>query len=107
GEVAGSGSRPRIASGKVRVIDREFTADARALADFEAFLKERKLKYTPEDLQANRQAIERSITEEVLRQVFGEKEARWRMLAWDPQVQKALSLVSRSELLLRDPQKFI
>ena len=43
----------------------------------------------------------------MLRQVFGEGEARRRSLAWDPQVQKALGLVSKAELLLKDPQRFI
>jgi carboxyl-terminal processing protease len=107
GEVAGSGSRPRIASQKVRIVDRNFTVDERVMADFEAFLKESKLRFTPEDLRENRVALERAITEEVLRQVFGEREARRRTLAWDPQVQKALALVPRSEVLLRDPKRFI
>jgi carboxyl-terminal processing protease len=107
GEVAGSGSRPKIASQKVRMIDRNFAVDERTMADFEAFLKESKLRFTPEDLRENRPALERSITEEVLRQVFGEREARRRTLAWDPQVQKALALVPRSEVLLKDPKRFI
>ena len=49
----------------------------------------------------------RRSTEEVLRQVFGEGEARRRSMAWDPQIQKALELVPRAELLLKDPQKFV
>ena len=45
--------------------------------------------------------------EEILRQVYGEGEARRRTLAWDPQVQKALSLVPKAEELLKEPQRFI
>ena len=33
--------------------------------------------------------------------------ARRRTVAWDPQVQKALGLVTKAELLLRDPQAFM
>jgi hypothetical protein len=40
-------------------------------------------------------------------QVFGEGEARRRSVAWDPQVQKALELVPRAEMLLRDPRTYI
>ena len=47
------------------------------------------------------------IEDEVLRQVFGEGEARRRSIAWDPQVKKALELVPKAELLLRDPRTFV
>jgi hypothetical protein len=40
-------------------------------------------------------------------QVFGEGEARRRSAAWDPQVRKALELIPRAELLLRDPATFV
>ena len=53
------------------------------------------------------EAIERELTEEVLRQVFGEGEARKRSMAWDPQVRKALELIPRAEQLLRNPQQFV
>jgi hypothetical protein len=81
--------------------------DEKTFAEFRAYLDLRKLKYTPEDLEANREAIERLLSEEVLRQVFGEGEARRRSMAWDPQVRKALELVPRAEQLLRDPQQFV
>ncbi|HEX6737607.1 MAG TPA: hypothetical protein VF310_05040, partial [Vicinamibacteria bacterium] len=47
------------------------------------------------------------ILEEVVRQVYGEGEARKRSLAWDPYVQKALGLVAKAELLVKDPQRFV
>ena len=76
-------------------------------ADFRAYLDARKLKYTPQDLEDNRVAIERQLSEEIARQAFGEAEARRRSVAWDPQVKKALELVPRAEQLLRDPQQFV
>ena len=81
--------------------------DEKTFNEFRAYLDQRKLKYTPEDLETNREAIERLLAEEVLRQVFGEGEARRRSMAWDPQVRKALELVPRAEQLLRDPQQFV
>jgi hypothetical protein len=77
------------------------------MAEFRAYLDKRKLRYTPEDLTANRETIAHQIAEQVLVQVFGEGEARRRSLAWDPQVKKGLELVGKSDLLLKDPQKFI
>jgi carboxyl-terminal processing protease len=106
-EIAGAGKRSDVKSARLKVVSRDFVADDKTLSDFRAYLEQRKIKHTPEDLQANREELERQITEEVLRQVFGEGEARRRSLAWDPQVKKALELVPRAELLLTDPQRFI
>jgi len=106
-DIAGAGKRSEVSAAKVRIIGRDFEVDERTLAEFKAYLDRRKLKYTPEDLAANREIISHQITEQVLVQVFGEGEARRRSLAWDPQVRKALELVPKAETLLKDPQRFI
>lgn len=106
-EVAGAGSRSGIVSSKVRVIEPDFKVDDHMLADFRAQLASQKLHFTDEELQQHREEISRQITEEVLRQVFGEGEARRRTAQWDPQIQKALEVIPKAALLLRDPEKFI
>ena len=106
-DIAGAGKRSEVSAAKVRVVGRDFQVDEKTMAEFKAYLDKRKLRYTPEDLAANKDAIAHQITEQVLLQVFGEGEARKRSLAWDPQVKKALELVPKSELLLKDPQRFI
>jgi len=106
-QIAGTGSRSQVRSERVKVVGRDFRVDDRVLADFRAFLDEKKIRYTPEELEANREEVSRLIEEEVLRQVFGEAESRKRSLAWDPQVRKALELVPKAELLLRDPQQYV
>ena len=106
-DIAGAGKRSEVSAAKVRVVGRDFQVDDKTLADFKAYLDTRKLKYTPEELSANRDAIAHQITEQVLLQVFGEGEARRRSLVWDPQVKKGLELVPKSELLLKNPQQFI
>jgi carboxyl-terminal processing protease len=106
-QIAGTGSRSHSVSAKVKVIGRDFKVDDRVLADFRAFLDSEKLKYTEEDFAGHRELIAHEILEEVLRQVFGEGEARRRTLAWDPQVRKALELVVKADLLLRDPQRYL
>jgi carboxyl-terminal processing protease len=106
-QIAGAGSRSDVASAKVKVVKRDFVVDDVMLADFKSYLEQRKLRYTPADLEANRESISRLIQEEVLRQTFGEAEARKRTMAWDPQVQKALELAPKAAQLLRDPQQFV
>jgi len=105
-DIAGTGSRSRTA-GKVTVIGRDFRVDDKVMKDFGAYLDTRKLRHTEEELQENRDTIARLLEEEVLRQVFGEGEARRQSLAWDPQVKKALEVIPRAELLLRSPGSYV
>jgi carboxyl-terminal processing protease len=106
-KISGTGSRSEVPAAKVTVVGRDFKADDNVFADFKKYLEGRKLKFSDEDLAANRTELAREIEEEVLRQVFGEGEARRRSLAWDPQVLKALELMPRADTLLHDPQRFI
>jgi len=105
--IAGTGTRSTAQSAKVKLVTKDFRADEAVLADFRAYLEARKLRFTEEDLQVNRGAIQQLIEEEVVGQVFGEGAARRRSLAWDPQVRKALELVPKAEQLLRDPRAFV
>jgi len=106
-EIAGTGTRSNAGSENVRLVGRDFVADDATIDEFKAYLDSRKLRWTDEDIEANRAAIRRQIEEEVLRQVFGAGEARKRSLAWDPQVQRALELVPRAEQLLEDPNGYV
>jgi carboxyl-terminal processing protease len=105
--IAGTGSRSLSSNAGVKRIGRDFRVDDAVMEDFKSYLGTQKIAFTPEDLAANRETLERIIAEVVLTQVFGEGEAKKRSVAWDPQVQKALGLVSRAEFLLKDPQGFI
>jgi carboxyl-terminal processing protease len=105
--IAGTGTRPETASAKMRVIGHDFRADDAVLAEFRSYLDSRKLRYTQAELDQNRELIVHLVEDEVLRQVFGEGEARRRSMSWDPQVKKALDLVPKAELLLRDPRTFV
>jgi len=106
-QISGTGQRPAALSARVQLVTREFQADDKILAEFRKFLDSQKISYTAEDFEASRQAVARQLTDEVLRQVFGEGEARKRSVAWDPQIRRALDLMPKAELLLHDPQRFI
>ncbi len=105
--IAGTGTRPETLSAKMTLVGSDFHADAATLVEFRAYLDSRKLRYTQADLEQNREMIVHLIEDEVLRQVFGEAAARRRSVSWDPQVRKALELVPKAELLLRDPKTFV
>jgi carboxyl-terminal processing protease len=106
-DIAGTGTRSHVESDDVTLIGRDFVVDDGVREKFRAYLESRNLRFTPDDLEENRVAVDRLIEEEVLRQVFGEAEARRRSVAWDPQVQRALKLVPRAEMLLGDPDTFV
>jgi carboxyl-terminal processing protease len=106
-DIAGTGTRSRTESDKVRIIGKDFHADDAVLADFESYLASRKLRATHADIVENKTAIVELIEDEVLRQVVGEGAAKRRSVAWDPQIKKALELVPRAAVLLNDPKTFI
>jgi carboxyl-terminal processing protease len=105
-----SGSPRTVAeaeAGKLTPVGRDFTVTDAVFERFEGFLKEKKLRFTPEDLAANRAEISHQIAVDVLRQCFGEAEARKRALSWDPQLQKALSLIDKASMMLKNPQSIV
>ncbi len=104
--IAGTGTRS-AASSKVKPIGRDFRADDAFLREFRAYVESRKLRSTDADFAQNRDEIARRLEEQVLMQVFGEAEARRRTVAWEPQVRKALALVPRAEMLLKDPTTYV
>ena len=106
-EIAGTGTRSKVASAKVRFVTKDFKADDAVLAEFKGYLDTRKLRYTPADLEENHVTIVHLIEDEVLRQAIGEGAARRRSMSWDPQIKKALELVPRADLLLKDPKTYV
>jgi carboxyl-terminal processing protease len=106
-QIAGTGSRSKGLAEGLRFIGRDFKVDDGVWTDFRAFLDGRKIAYTDADLEANREPLSRLILEEVVRQVFGEGESRRRTMAWDPQVKKALEVIPRAEMLLKDPRSYV
>jgi carboxyl-terminal processing protease len=105
--IAGTGTRSQAASAKVKPIRRDFQVDDEVLRSFREYVASRKLRLSDEDYSQHREEIARRLEEQVLMQVFGEGEARRRTVAWDPQVRKALALVPRAEMLLRDPTQYV
>jgi carboxyl-terminal processing protease len=105
--IAGAGTRPAVKNENVRSITRDFEVDQKVITDFKAFVKAKGLGVSEDDIEANKEQVGRLIQEETLRQVFGEGEARRKSVAWDPQIRRALEAVSKAELLLKDPKRYV
>jgi carboxyl-terminal processing protease len=106
-EIAGTGSRSHVESEEVTLIGKDFIVDDEVREAFRAYIESRELRFTDEQLSEHRVAVDRLIEEQVLRQAFGEAVARRRSVKWDPQLQRALELMPRAELLLGDPDGFV
>jgi carboxyl-terminal processing protease len=106
-DIAGTGTRSHVESEGVTLIGQDFVVDDAVRAAFRTYIESRELRFTDEELEENRVVVDRLIEEQVLRQAFGEGAARRRSIEWDPQVQRALELIPRAELLLGDPDGFV
>ena len=107
GQVGTAGVRSQQNSARVRAIRRDFDVDERVWQEFRDFLKRAELRFTDEDLTRERAALRLRILDEVLRQVFGEGEARRRSVEWDPQIKKAVEVLPQAALLLRSPERYV
>ena len=83
------------------------TSSPRAAPRSASFLATREISFSEAEFAESRDEIRRRVLEEVLRQSFGEGEARRRSAAWDPQIQRALALVPKARLLREDPGRYV
>ena len=106
-DIAGTGTRSHAASDKVRFVTKDFKADDAVLGEFKGYLDQRKLRYTQAELDENKPTVVHLIEDEVLKQAIGEGQAKRRSITWDPQIKKALELMPRADLLLKDPKTYV
>ena len=69
------------------------------LAAFEEMLAAEKFEYTPEDMQENREYVERGIRREMVRRLFGSKAAYQVRIEGDEQLKTALDLFKQGRTL--------
>jgi len=79
-----------------------FVVTDEVLRSYEAFLKDREVKYEPDSLKAEIDQVRSGIKREMARNLWGENE-RWQILIEsDPQVLAALDLLPQAELMARN-----
>jgi carboxyl-terminal processing protease len=106
-EIEGTGSRPDASTEKVTLIQRDFAVDDAVMKTFADYLTAQEIPFTPERLEAHREELSHHILAEVLRQTFGEGEARRRSTLWDPQLRRAIELIPRARALLDEPDAYV
>ncbi len=80
-------------------VTRDFTVDDAVIADFESFLKQKKIEVSDQDVAANLDWVKESIKSDLFTSQFGQNEGQKVRAEWDPQIQKALSFLPQAQAL--------
>ncbi len=81
--------------------DHTYNVDDAVVRDFTAFLKDKKVKYDADSLQAQTDAVRRSIKAEMARNLWGENERYHIIIEADPALVEALTYFPQAELMAR------
>ena len=88
-------------------VDKNFQVDDNVIHEFEAYLTGKQIPWTAKDIGAVRDWIDMSIKSEIFTSVFGQQEGLKVRAAWDPMIDKAISLLPQAEALKTTAQKTI
>jgi len=80
---------------------RDFAAGDDKRAEFEGFLKEKKIQYDADSLRAQADHVSRSIKAEVARALFGDNEQYQIVIMDDPALQEAMTYFPKAEMMAR------
>lgn len=80
-------------------VAKDFNVDGAVIADFETFLRQRKIEATDQEVAANLDWVKESIKYELFTSQFGQNEGQKVRAGWDPQIQKALSFLPQAQAL--------
>ena len=90
----------RIYFSKHSSISRDFVVDDSVLAEYKAFLRDRKVEFTDKDFETNEDWLKAFIRVDLFNLQFGQAEAQKLRAGWDPEVQKALGYLPQAQALL-------
>jgi carboxyl-terminal processing protease len=88
-------------------VSEEFKVDDNVIHDFEAYLTGKHIPWTAQDISGARDWIDMSIKSELFTSVFGLQEGLKVRAAWDPMINKAITLIPQAETLKSNAQKTI
>jgi carboxyl-terminal processing protease len=86
-------------------VAKDFTVNDDVLAQFKAFLKDKKIDVSDQEIAANLDWIKESIKSKLFTSEFGEQKGAEVTAEWDPQIQKAISYLPQAEALLQQKQQ--
>ncbi|HEY5255142.1 MAG TPA: S41 family peptidase [Acidobacteriaceae bacterium] len=88
-------------------VGKDFKVDDGVIHDFETYLTSKQIPWTPQDISGVRDWIDMSIKSELFTSVFGQQEGLKVRAAWDPMINKAITLIPQAETLKTTAQKTI
>ncbi len=88
-------------------VGKDFKVDDNVIHDFEAYLTSKHIPWTAEDISGARDWIGMSIKSELFTSVFGQQEGLKVRAAWDPMINKAITLIPQAETLKTTAQKTV
>ena len=88
-------------------VTRDFKVDDAVIKDFEAYLTEKQIPWTADDISGVRDWIDMSIKSELFTSVFGQQEGLKVRAAWDPMISKAVTLIPQAATLEQSAEKAI
>ncbi len=88
-------------------VTKDFTVDDNVIHDFETYLTGKQIPWTTQDISGVRDWIDMSIKSELFTSVFGQQEGLKVRAAWDPMINKAITLIPQAETLKTTAQKTI
>lgn len=88
-------------------VGKDFKVDDNVIQDFEAYLTSKQIPWTAQDISGARDWIDMSIKSELFTSVFGQQEGLRVRAAWDPMINKAITLIPQAETLKTTAQKTI
>ncbi len=80
-------------------VAKDFTVDDAVLTDFKAFLKDKKIEVSDQEIAQNIDWIKESIKADLFTTVFGQIDGSEVRAEWDPQIQKALTYLPQAQAL--------
>jgi carboxyl-terminal processing protease len=88
-------------------VSKDFKVDDNVIHDFETYLTSKHIPWTAQDISGVRDWIDMSIKSELFTSVFGQQEGLKVRAAWDPMINKAITLIPQAETLKTTAQKAI
>jgi carboxyl-terminal processing protease len=88
-------------------VGKDFKVDDNVMHDFETYLTSKQIPWTAQDISGARDWIDMSIKSELFTSVFGQQEGLKVRAAWDPMINKAITLIPQAEALKTTAQKAI
>ncbi|MES2219546.1 MAG: S41 family peptidase [Acidobacteriota bacterium] len=88
-------------------VGKDFKVDDGVIHEFETYLTSKHIPWTADDINGARGWIDMSIKSELFTSVFGQQEGLRVRAAWDPMINKAITLIPQAETLKTTAQKTI